>query len=48
MQAFTPEVERALRTFQARNGLEVDGVLGPATVAALNVPASVFLADVPW
>lgn len=39
MQTFTPEVERALRTFQARNGLEVDGVLGPATVAALNVTA---------
>lgn len=30
----------ALRAFQERHGLEVDGVLGPATLKALNVPPS--------
>jgi len=33
---FDAEVEAALRLFQSRNGLEVDGVVGPATLAALN------------
>ena len=46
MQTFTPEVETALRDFQAHNGLEVDGVLGPATVAALNVTAEEKLARI--
>lgn len=31
---------QALRAFQERHGLEVDGVLGPATLKALNVPPS--------
>ena len=34
--AIVPAVER----FQQRHGLKVDGVLGPATFAALNVPLS--------
>lgn len=36
---FTPELELALIEFQTRNGLEPDGVLGPNTIAALNVTA---------
>lgn len=36
---FTEAVETALIEFQRRNGLERDGLLGPNTVAALNVTA---------
>ena len=35
---FGPELAAALRRFQERHGLAPDGALGPATLAALNVP----------
>ena len=36
---FDPALETALRAFQERHALDADGVLGPATRRALNVPA---------
>lgn len=35
---FDAAVDQALRRFQTRHGLKVDGSLGPSTLAALNVP----------
>ncbi|MFH1934926.1 MAG: L,D-transpeptidase family protein [Pseudomonadota bacterium] len=35
---FDDVLENALRKFQERQGLDVDGILGPATLQALNVP----------
>ncbi|WP_197424635.1 murein L,D-transpeptidase [Phenylobacterium sp. CCH12-B4] len=43
---FDAELEAALRAFQDLHGLEVDGVLGPATRAALNVTAAERLAQI--
>jgi L,D-transpeptidase YcbB len=38
-------VEGAVRRFQARHGITVDGVIRPETLAALNMPAPVRLAQ---
>lgn len=37
-ELYDPALETAVRRFQARHGLAVDAVVGPRTVAALNVP----------
>ncbi|RPI16164.1 MAG: murein L,D-transpeptidase [Lysobacterales bacterium] len=37
---YDPALETAVRHFQERHGLTADGVIGPATRAALNVPVS--------
>jgi L,D-transpeptidase YcbB len=36
---FDNTLEAAVKTFQTRNGLEIDGVVGPKTLEALNVSA---------
>lgn len=35
---FAPTLEAAVRLYQARNGIVVDGAVGPRTLAALDVP----------
>lgn len=42
-EAFDTYVEAAVKRFQARHGIPVDGVVGDSTFAALNVPAAVRL-----
>ena len=43
---FDDELDAALRRFQARHGLEADGVAGRATLAALNVSSAERIAQV--
>lgn len=37
---FDPVVEEAVRRFQARHGLSIDGIVGRQTLTALNIPAA--------
>ncbi len=37
-ELFDPDVEAAVKSFQVRHGLDVDGAVGKMTLAALNVP----------
>ena len=37
---FGPKTEGAVKRFQERHGLQVDGIVGPKTMAAFETPAS--------
>jgi murein L,D-transpeptidase YcbB/YkuD len=39
-QLFDPELQSELQRYQIRHGLEADGVVGPLTLKALNVPVA--------
>ena len=39
-QTYGPELQEAVKRFQRRHGLEPDGTVGPAVVAAMNVPVA--------
>jgi L,D-transpeptidase YcbB len=39
-KVYGPELQKAVARFQQLNGIEPDGVIGPQTFAAMNVPAS--------
>ena len=43
--AFDSYVDAAVKRFQARHGIQPDGVIGETTFAALNIPANVRLAQ---
>jgi murein L,D-transpeptidase YcbB/YkuD len=38
--SFDESLEEAVKLFQRRHGLDIDGVVGPATLSALNVPTA--------
>ncbi|MCP1335947.1 L,D-transpeptidase family protein [Futiania mangrovi] len=44
--SYDPALEESVRRFQSRHGLGVDGVVGPRTVAALNVGRDARIAQV--
>ena len=41
MQLYDSDLEAAVKRFQARHGLDADGIVGERTVAAMNVPVEV-------
>ena len=39
-ETYGPDLAEAVRIFQARHGLKADGIVGPRTVEALNIPVT--------
>lgn len=43
---YGPELQEAMKRFQRRHGLEPDGTVGPAVIAALNVPVDARISQI--
>lgn len=43
---FDGKLEQAVRAFQSRHGLQVDGIVGPETLVALNLPVEMRIAQI--
>ena len=47
-ETFDHSLTQAVSTFQTRHGLDADGIVGPATLAALNVPVENRISQIKW
>ncbi|ODT19852.1 MAG: hypothetical protein ABS35_20880 [Kaistia sp. SCN 65-12] len=45
-ETYDPDLVAAVERFQARHGLDVDGVVGPAALVAMNVPVEDRIAEI--
>ncbi len=45
-ETYDPELVAAVKRFQARHGLDVDGVVGPAALVAMNVPVETRIQEI--
>lgn len=45
---YSPEMQEAVKRFQRRHGLQDDGIVGPPTVAEMNVPVDARIRQMEW